>query len=245
MAGESTKVEASLPHNPALRPGDVLIHSWNGTPHALDFTIISPSLKLKQKPTKNAEQARSASRSDQAAATKHAKYDTSCARDGWTFQPIVGDTFGAFRADARKFFGQLLKKLQAKQGFEDPSRIASAMWQTLSAAAMFRASRQLARVTELQCNPTPQLTSPFIVDSLSPAQTPASAAEALSNMGTLPLQPPSSTHGLPNATADNANEDETMLSKSSTASTASAHGPQSVDVDMNLTSRGQYPAGAR
>ena len=196
-----------------------------------------------KKITKNAEKGRSASRSDQAAAAKHAKYDTGCTRDGWAFQPIVGDTFGAFRADARKFFGQLLKKLQARQGSEDPYRISSVMWQSLSAAAMWRASRQLARATELLCYPTPpQFTSTPHDNTPSSTQTLASAAVALSNMGTLPFQIPSSTHGHPSASADNGNEDESMLSKSSTASTASSHGQQGVDVAMTPAPQHQYPA---
>jgi hypothetical protein len=181
---------------------------------------------LKKKPNANKETARGDSRSDQAAAAKRKKYDEGCARAGWAFQPIVGDTYGAYRADARKFFGQLLTKLQKKQAFEDPSRVAANMWRSLSAATVWRAARQLSRLSEVVESSQAPPANAISPDSQLPADHHMGAS---SNMGILTLTQPSLTQGPHGGNADEDEQDDSMRESSRAGSADPTSNPMRTD----------------
>ena len=143
------QLEVPLPNHPQLIPADLLIKNWEGSQNlALDFTIVSPSLRISEGNIANLETGRRQSRLDQAAQMKHKKYKAVCDKENWQFLPVVADTYGAFRADARKFLRKLIGCVQLRNPGQAASTVAAGAWTALAGAAVSRAAGQLARATE-------------------------------------------------------------------------------------------------
>ena len=75
---------------------------------------------------------------------KHKKYKASCEKENWHFLPVVADTYGAFRADARKFLRKLIGCVQLRNPGQAASTVAAGAWTALAGAAVSRAAGQLA-----------------------------------------------------------------------------------------------------
>ena len=96
-AGMAVHVEAKADDGTRKRPGDILIPGWrNGKPMAVDFAIIAS-------PNPDAP--------DRTAHGKRVLYLHACEQAGWEFTPVIGDVYGAVRAESEKFLMSLGKHL--------------------------------------------------------------------------------------------------------------------------------------
>jgi hypothetical protein len=140
-AGMDVALEVSPPGNTSVRPADLLFRNWQGTgPLAVDFTVISPFLRnAPERPRVPT------SRLDVAADLKIKTSRDVCRQAGWQFLPFVADTYGAIRADARKFVGVLIDALKKKVVAQPQEHISQQVWRTVSAAAISRAAQQLSQ----------------------------------------------------------------------------------------------------
>jgi hypothetical protein len=145
-AGYTVTVEAPVPGCPE-RPADLLVHSWNGRPLAVDFTIVTPT-------------APSAARGptaelllDRAALAKMKRNSEPCARAGWVCQPFACDVFGAVRSEARRLVAALINKRLAFAPMERPSEVGRRFWSAITTATLARAAVQLARLTAMDSTP--------------------------------------------------------------------------------------------
>jgi hypothetical protein len=123
-AGMSVNVESS-PEGTRSRPGDILIPGWrNGRPIAVDFAIVADL---------------STDAPDRVAHGKRQLYQHMCEEAGWDFIPVVGDVFGAVRAESEKFLHSLCKQLSEElgPGFPTPQTL---FWQSVSTCLIRRAA---------------------------------------------------------------------------------------------------------
>ena len=74
-------------------------------------------------------------------------------------------TFGALHAESRQLVGRLIKKAIKANPFADASRTASAIWRAVSAAAVGRAAKQLAKTAEYD---SPLGLDVRVLDNLTP-----------------------------------------------------------------------------
>ena len=124
----AVEVEAA-PDGTRRRPGDILIPGWrDGKPLAVDFAITA---------TADLDAA------DRIAQTKNRAYRGLCLESGRDFTPVVGDAFGAVRADGAVFLGRLCKRLAEKKEKGWPTT-QTMFWQTVSTCLVRRAAGAIA-----------------------------------------------------------------------------------------------------
>ena len=183
QGGISVKREVSLPNFHSLRPADLLLEFVRDQPLAVDFTVVTPSIR--QYSRRDGDSA--GTTLDAAAQAKYKKYQLACKNNGWEFRPIVADTFGAFRSDARTFIRGIIKAACLQRPHENPATIASSIWQQVSTAAVSRTCSQLRRAAIVLATPAVQVPA-----ATAGSATPTSAVLPDLNMGTSTLSLPSS-----------------------------------------------------
>jgi hypothetical protein len=127
-AGMAVEVEAA-PAGTRRRPGDALIHGYkDGRPTAADFAITA---------------ATDPDAADRIAQTKERAYRSMCMEAGWDFVPVVGDAYGAVRAEGAVFLGKLCKRLSEKKEKCWPTT-QTMFWQTVTTCLVRRAAGAIA-----------------------------------------------------------------------------------------------------
>jgi len=75
----------------------------------------------------------------QAAQMKYKKYKAACEKENWQIPLVVANTYGAFRADARR---KLIDCVQLRNLGQATSTVAAGAWTALAGAAVSRAAGQ-------------------------------------------------------------------------------------------------------
>ena len=77
------------------------------------------------------------------------KYRDRCSRDYWLFEVFAVDSLAALSPSARRIAKVRVKRLVTKAAEAERAAVATEVWRGLSAAAIYRASLQFSRATEL------------------------------------------------------------------------------------------------
>ena len=110
-AGQPFSKEVVIPNCPdgQLRPADLLIPGWdNGNDMALDVTLVHGWQASVQGTTVSRERWRNFLRGKER--LKHQRYDTACARAGWSFGAMAMGTWGGMGPEGARIFQRILKR---------------------------------------------------------------------------------------------------------------------------------------
>jgi hypothetical protein len=111
------------------RPADLLLHTLDARPTAVDVTISHP-LRLSGTPAVRAEAGVSASLAE---AAKVSTSGAACEAAGWTQRPFAMETTGALGKSATKVFKRLVRQISMRSG-SPPGETWSNLAQQLSVA---------------------------------------------------------------------------------------------------------------